>query len=317
MNQYGDLNVGGGSGNPDWFDQNHPDQLRGAPNDPAGGTGGGPLYDQPVDPVLNASDPHGGELGPETGGGTGGFMNNGGGSGWWNDPNFGAPATPYASTPWAGGPAPTFTKPGAAPTYAAYGGAVPTYRGPGAAPTFTAPTAADMENDPGYQFRLSQGNQALNRGFAAGGTLLNGGTAKALARYNQDYASGEFQNVYNRAQGNFAAANTTYGNNANAALNQFGAENTTYGRNVTNAQDAFGAANTTYMNDATANQNDFNNQNTNYQTRYGQYLGDNARTLSDWLQNLTAKRNAESDYWARLSGVSGSGLSAATQGQGA
>jgi hypothetical protein len=54
------------------------------------------------------------------------------------------------------------------------------------------------QNDPGYQFRLQQGQQALQRSAAAKGDLLSGGTAKALQQYGQDYASNEYQNTYNR-----------------------------------------------------------------------------------------------------------------------
>ncbi|HEY2605569.1 MAG TPA: hypothetical protein VGJ10_06105, partial [Paraburkholderia sp.] len=60
---------------------------------------------------------------------------------------------------------------------------------------FTAPTAATEANDPGYAFRLQQGNQALERAAAASGGAFSGGTLKALARYGQDYASNEYQNV--------------------------------------------------------------------------------------------------------------------------
>lgn len=59
-------------------------------------------------------------------------------------------------------------------------------------------TAADFTADPGYQFRMDQGRQGLERSAAARGGLLNGGTLKALTRYGQDYASNEFGNAYNR-----------------------------------------------------------------------------------------------------------------------
>jgi hypothetical protein len=52
--------------------------------------------------------------------------------------------------------------------------------------------------DPGYQFRLDEGLKGLERGAAAKGTLLTGGTLKGLQRYAQDYASGEFGNTFNR-----------------------------------------------------------------------------------------------------------------------
>ena len=59
-------------------------------------------------------------------------------------------------------------------------------------------TLADFQKDPGYQFRMDQGQQALERGAAARGGALGGGSLKALDRYGQNYASGEYQNAYNR-----------------------------------------------------------------------------------------------------------------------
>lgn len=68
---------------------------------------------------------------------------------------------------------------------------------------FTAPTDVTEQNDPGYQFRAQQGQQAIDRSAAARGTLLTGGTLKDLEQFGQDYGSGEYQNVYNRALQNY------------------------------------------------------------------------------------------------------------------
>lgn len=57
---------------------------------------------------------------------------------------------------------------------------------------------SDFRQDPGYQFRMDQGQQAFERSAAARGGALSGGALKGLARYGQDYASGEYQNAYNR-----------------------------------------------------------------------------------------------------------------------
>jgi hypothetical protein len=73
--------------------------------------------------------------------------------------------------------------------------------------SFEAPTGVDFTNDPGYQFRLQQGEQALQNSAAARGGLLSGGTAKAFEDYAQGQASNEYGNVYNRAL-------QTYGTNA-------------------------------------------------------------------------------------------------------
>ena len=57
-----------------------------------------------------------------------------------------------------------------------------------------------FEQDPGYQFRLQQGEQALNRSAAARGGRLGGAQLKALSDYSQGLASQEFGNFANRRQ---------------------------------------------------------------------------------------------------------------------
>lgn len=59
-------------------------------------------------------------------------------------------------------------------------------------------TLAQFQADPGYQFNLEQGQQALDRTAAAKGGVMSGAAQKAAARYSQDYASNEFNNAYNR-----------------------------------------------------------------------------------------------------------------------
>jgi len=57
-----------------------------------------------------------------------------------------------------------------------------------------------FQADPGYAFRLSEGQKALERSAAARGGLLSGGTGKALVRYGQEAGSQEFMNAFNRYQ---------------------------------------------------------------------------------------------------------------------
>lgn len=59
-------------------------------------------------------------------------------------------------------------------------------------------TMADYKEDPGYQFRLSEGQKAIDRSGAARGGLNSGATLKSLARFSQGLASEEYQNSYNR-----------------------------------------------------------------------------------------------------------------------
>lgn len=79
--------------------------------------------------------------------------------------------------------------------------------------TFQAPTNVTEQNDPGYQFRFNQGVQALQNSAAARGTLLTGDTARALTEYGQDYASNEYNNVYNRAFGQYQQSYNIFENN--------------------------------------------------------------------------------------------------------
>lgn len=61
---------------------------------------------------------------------------------------------------------------------------------------------ADYTADPGYQFRMDQGMQALQRSAAARGGLLSGSTMKGIERFGQGLASEEYQNAFNRYQTN-------------------------------------------------------------------------------------------------------------------
>jgi len=57
-----------------------------------------------------------------------------------------------------------------------------------------------FQADPGYAFRLSEGQKALERSAAARGGLLSGGTGKALTRFGQEMGSQEYTNAFNRYQ---------------------------------------------------------------------------------------------------------------------
>ena len=54
--------------------------------------------------------------------------------------------------------------------------------------------------DPGYQFRLQQGQEATNRMANMGGGLLSGNALKGQEDYTQGLASTEFTNAFNRFQ---------------------------------------------------------------------------------------------------------------------
>ena len=60
------------------------------------------------------------------------------------------------------------------------------------------PSNFDFTADPGYEFRLSEGVNALDRSAAARGRLQSGAQSKAVTRYGQDVASQEYGAAYQR-----------------------------------------------------------------------------------------------------------------------
>lgn len=95
----------------------------------------------------------------------------------------------------------------------------------------------DFKQDPGYAFRLSEGQKALERSAAARGGLISGGAMKAATRYGQDMGSQEYQNAYNRYQTNRANQLNPLGSLAQsgqAAANFQSSNLGSYGTNVGN-----------------------------------------------------------------------------------
>lgn len=56
----------------------------------------------------------------------------------------------------------------------------------------------DVTKDPGYQFRMDQGIEALDKSAAARGRLLSGAQQKGVTDYSQNVASQEYANAYAR-----------------------------------------------------------------------------------------------------------------------
>jgi hypothetical protein len=84
--------------------------------------------------------------------------------------------------------------------------------------------AGDYQADPGYAFRLAEGQKALDRQAAARGGLISGGALRAAQRYGQEMGSQEFGNAFNRALTSYntdvARENQLY--NRQAALSGIG-----------------------------------------------------------------------------------------------
>ena len=109
-----------------------------------------------------------------------------------------------------------------------------------------ADLAAGM--DPGYAFRISEGNKALNATAAARGGLISGNAIKAGQDYGQAAASQEYQNAFSRYQTNRANRLNPLQSLAGlgqSAVNTTGAMGTNYantaGTNITGAGNASAA----------------------------------------------------------------------------
>jgi hypothetical protein len=103
-----------------------------------------------------------------------------------------------------------------------YGSAATAFKVEGFDPNtlFQQFNAQQMEQDPGYAFRLAEGQKALERSTAASRGLQSGAALKAAARYGQEMGSQEYQNAFNRFQATKAFQAQEYGN----AFNRFTTE---------------------------------------------------------------------------------------------
>lgn len=96
----------------------------------------------------------------------------------------------------------------------------------------------DFQADPGYAFRQAEGMKGLTNSAAARGNLLSGAALKAASRYNQDYATGEYGNAYNRFQTNQTNQFNRLASLAGVgqiAANQNGNNGVQFGQSVGNA----------------------------------------------------------------------------------
>ena len=80
----------------------------------------------------------------------------------------------------------------------------------------------DLMKDPGYKFRLEEGNKAIERNAASRGFLQSGRTMKSLGQYSQGLASQEYGKAYGRALGEFGISQGQSRDAYGRALGEFG-----------------------------------------------------------------------------------------------
>lgn len=218
------------------------------------------------------------------------------------DPNAGRPAAPSGggvqsfNTPYG-----TFNFPGGMGGFGgAGGGAAPATNAQGIVVDPNSPDFGkyardfgmqDFQEDPGYAFRLSEGQKAIERSAAARGGLQSGSALKAAARFGQDMGSQEYQNAFNRYQINRS-------NQLNPLQSLMGA-----GQSATNTMTAAAGQ---------QGQNQASNIYNAGQARASGYVG-SANALSGALQGIGNMASqyplyqAQTNYMNRMGGMGGFG----------
>ena len=80
-----------------------------------------------------------------------------------------------------------------------------------------------IQDSAAYQFRMDEGNRALERNLAARGGTLGGGALRELTRYGQGMASDEFSNQFNRLASLAGIGQSATNATSNAMTNYTGA----------------------------------------------------------------------------------------------
>lgn len=272
---------------PEWM-SSLPAPYNQAPTPSSSSTGG---------PVTDTGGGGGGTTGGPIDGPGGGPVGGGGSfsSGTLSN-GFGAPPAPFGETyrspdrpSWLQGPYQAPARPSAI--------AAP-YQAPTWGETFKAPSAGDLEADPGYLAGQTAVQRGLERGASARGSILSGGFAgRTVPRAMNEYAGTAYQNLYGRA---FDSYKQRYGQFTDAANRDFAGRQL----NESTYQDTANRDLAGRQVNENAFQADVNNGLNAYNARYRGYL--------DQVNNT---RNAESDWWSRENGLAGAGLSATTAGR--
>lgn len=151
-----------------------------------------------------------------------------------------------------------------------------------------------FQQDPGYAFRLAEGQKALQQSAAARGGLISGNALKAATRYGQDMGSQEYTNAFNRYQTERQARLNplqVLAGVGQSSVNQLGVAGQNYANNAGQAIGAAGQATASgYMGVANAA-----NQGFNQYLNYTQNQATN-NLLQQALRNQGNRSNPVYDY---------------------
>ena len=152
-----------------------------------------------------------------------------------------------------------------------------------------------FQQDPGYAFRLSEGQKQLDRMAAVRGGQISGGALKAATRFGQDMGSQEYQNAFNRYQTERSAQLNPLQTLAGVGQSSTNFVNTVGQNYANNAGNAMGAA-------AQANASGYMGQANAMGQGVSQYLG--YQSNNNLLNALTRNRGS---MYGGGAGVTGTG----------
>jgi hypothetical protein len=162
---------------------------------------------------------------------------------------------------------------------------------------YRPPTAEELKATPGYMARLDAQDRAFQRSAAAQGSVLNGGTVRAAGEAAQTFASNEYDNSVRQGLAITGANNAaTSGDNSNA-----------YEKYVAD----YGAFSDSENRALAARNQNFGEQQAGFANRYRSFLDANSQSLSDYLTNISTRRNTANDYWSHLTDLYGPGANLA------
>jgi hypothetical protein len=109
---------------------------------------------------------------------------------------------------------------------------------------FNPPLPSDVTLDPSYQFRVNEGQRALEHSAAARGTLRTSGTLQDIVDYGQEAASQEYGNIFKRAAQTYGLR---YQGEKDYFAPQYGGWQTQYGGDLARWQTQYGGDLSKYL----------------------------------------------------------------------
>lgn len=101
---------------------------------------------------------------------------------------------------------------------------------------FRAPTMAEAESEPGYEFAATQGRKQVEATKAAQGTYRSGATLKDIYAWASEYAKQNYSGVFDRKLTGYGVNRN---NAADAYMTNYGVSRDTFDRNYGSQRDAF------------------------------------------------------------------------------